>query len=75
MILKESVEGGKRLREVIKKEVRNGEFIEVWAWPRAEFSKWTAAIKESTYVYGEASGQTLNLVLNEAAFDVQLVSC
>ncbi|OGR40768.1 MAG: hypothetical protein A2X35_09730 [Elusimicrobia bacterium GWA2_61_42] len=75
VILKESVEGGKRLREVIKKEVRNGEFIEVWAWPRAEFSKWTAAIKESTYVYGEASGQTLNLVLNEAAFDVQLVSC
>ena len=75
VILKENVEGGRRLREVIKKEIRNGEFIEVWAWPKADFSKWTAAIKESSYVYGEASGQALNLVLNEAAFDVQLVSC
>ena len=75
VILKENPEGGRRLREVIKKEVRNGEFIEVWAWPRAEFARWTAALKESTYVYGEASGQSLNLVLNEAVFDVQLISC
>ncbi|OGR68427.1 MAG: hypothetical protein A2081_04625 [Elusimicrobia bacterium GWC2_61_19] len=75
VILKENPEGGRRLREVIKKEVRNGEFIEVLAWPRAEFARWTAAIKESSYVYGEASGHSLNLVLNEAVFDVQLISC
>ena len=75
VILKESPEGGRRLREVIKKEVRNGEFIEVWAWPRADFARWTAAITEAPYVYGEASGQSLNLVLGEAVFDVQLISC
>lgn len=75
VILKESPEGGRRQREVIKKEVRNGEFIEVWAWPRADFARWTAAITETGYVYGEASGQSLNLVLNETVFDVQLISC
>ena len=73
--LKENVEGGGRLRKVIEHEVRNGEKIEVLAWPKADFAKWVAAVHESNYVYGEASGQSLNLVLNEAAFDVQLVSC
>lgn len=75
VILKENVEGGRRLREVIKKEINKGESIEVWAWPKGEFARWTAALKESSHVYGEASGQSLNLVLNESAFDVQLVSC
>lgn len=75
VILKEDVAGGRRLREVIKKEIRNGEKIEVWAWPREDFARWNAAIAESNYVYGEASGQSLNLVLNEAAFSVDLVSC
>lgn len=73
--LKENVEGGRRLRKVIEHEIRNGEKIEVWAWPKEEFARWLAAMRESNYVYGEASGQSLNLVLNESAFDVQLVSC
>ena len=65
VILKEDVEGGRRLREVIKKEINKGERLEVWAWPRADFARWNAALKESNYIYGEASGQSLNLVLNE----------
>jgi len=75
VVLKEDVEGGRRLREVIKKEINKGGRIEVWAWPRADFARWNEALKESNYVYGEASGQSLNLVLNEAAFNVDLVSC
>ncbi len=75
VILKENEAGGRRLREVIKKEVRNGEFIEVLAWPKEEFSRWTAALRESSHVFGEASGHSLNLVLNESAFDVQLIAC
>ena len=75
VILKEDVEGGRRLREVIKKEINKGERLEVWAWPRADFARWNAALKESNYIYGEASGQSLNLVLNEAALSVDLVSC
>lgn len=75
VILKEDPDSGRRLREVIKKEIRNGEKLEVWAWPRAEFARWNAALKESNYVFGEASGQSLNLVLNDEAFSVDLVSC
>ncbi len=75
VVLKESPEDGMRFREVIKKEISKGERIEVWAWPKEDFARWTAALKESTHVYGEASGRSLNLVLNEVVFDVQLISC
>ena len=75
VVLKESPEEGARFREVIKKEITKGEKIEVWAWPKEDFIKWTSALKESTHVYGEASGRSLNLVLNEVLFDVQLISC
>ena len=73
--LRESPEDGIRFREVIKKEISKGEKIEIWAWPKEDFIKWTAALKESTHVFGEASGKSLNLVLNEIPFDVQLISC
>lgn len=75
VILKESVEAGRRLREVIKKEVSKGEKVEVWAWPKEDFSRWTAAIAESNYIFGEASDASLNLVLNETVFDTQLIVC
>ncbi len=75
VVLKEDEDGGRRQREVIKKEIRNGERIEVWAWPKADFVRWNAALRESNYVYGEASGRSLNLVLNETAFSVDLTAC
>lgn len=75
VILKENPDSGRRMREVVKAEIRNPEKIEVWAWPREDFARWTAAVAESNYVYGEASGAALNLVLNETAFDTQLVVC
>ena len=63
------------MREVIKKEIPKGERIEVWAWPKADFSKWVGAMRESSFVFGEADGTSLNLVLNETAFDVRLEVC
>ncbi len=75
VILKEDVESGLRLREVIKKEINKGERVEVWAWNRKDFALWKTALKESNYLYGEATGQSLNLVVNETPFSVDLVSC
>ena len=75
VILKEDEPAGRRQREVLKKEVRNADKVEGWAWHREEFKRWNEALQESNYIYGEASGQTLNLVLNDAAFSVDLVSC
>ena len=75
VILKEDVEGGRRLREVIKKEINKGERIEVWAWNRKDFALWNKALKESNYLYGEATGHSLNLVVNETPFSVDLVPC
>ncbi|MDA8130745.1 MAG: hypothetical protein M0011_04480 [Elusimicrobia bacterium] len=75
IVIKESQDAGLRQREMVKKEIRNPEKVEIWAWPREEFARWNSALKESNYVYGEASGLTLNLVLNEAAFSVDLLPC
>ena len=75
VVLKEDVHAGERQRGVVDKEIRNGDKVDVWAWPREEFKRWNAALQESNYVYGEAAGQSLNLVLNDAAFSVDLVSC
>jgi len=73
--LRESPEDGRRFREVITNEIPKGEKIEIWAWPKEEFLKWAGALKESSHVYGEASGRSLNLVLNEVPFCVDLISC
>lgn len=75
VIMKEDPDSGRRQREVAKREIPRADNIEVLAWPKGEFARWTAAIKESSYVYGEASGHSLNLVLNDTAFAVQLVNC
>ena len=73
--LRENPEDGRRFREVIKKEIPKGEKIEIWAWPKEEFVKWTNALRESSHVYGEASGRSLNLVLNEVPFCTDLILC
>jgi uncharacterized protein YaeQ len=73
--LRESPEDGRRFREVIKKEIPKDEKIEILAWPKDEFIKWTNALRESSHVYGEASGRSFNLVLNEVPFCVDLISC
>jgi len=75
VVLKESPEDGRRFRAVIQKEIPKGDRIEIWAWPKNEFAKWTGAIKESSHVFGETSDRSLNLVLNEVPFDVKLISC
>ena len=75
VIMKEDEDSGRRQREMVKKEIPRADNIEVLAFPRKDFALWTAALKESTYVYGEASGHALNLVLNDTAFDVQLTAC
>jgi uncharacterized protein YaeQ len=75
VIMKETPDAGARQREVVKREIPRADNIEVLAWPKADFARWTGVLKESSYVYGEASGHSFNLVLNDQAFDVQLVNC
>ncbi len=75
VILKEDPDAGRRQREMVKAEINKSERVEILAWPREDFAAWKAALKESNYVFGEASGHQLNLVLNEAAFSTQLVAC
>lgn len=77
VIIKENPEEGRKTREVLKKHVRDFERIEILAFPYGEFEKWHEAVNqtESPYVFGEASDQGLNLVLNETPISVQFVKC
>ncbi|MCR4820629.1 MAG: YaeQ family protein [Elusimicrobiales bacterium] len=77
VILKSNVEEGIKTREILKKNIRGYERIEILAFPEGEFEKWTEAVTqtESPYVFGEASIKGLNLVLNQTPFDIQLIPC
>lgn len=75
IIIKENPELGKRVHEVLKKEIRDYGRIEVLAFPEGEFERWHNAINETPYVFGEASDSFMNLVLNESTFDVKFVEC
>ncbi|MDA8131908.1 MAG: YaeQ family protein [Elusimicrobia bacterium] len=75
IVIKESRDAGLRQRELVNREIRNPEKVEIWAWPREEFARWNSSLKENNYIYGETSGRSLNLVLNESAFSVDLIPC
>lgn len=73
VVLKESQQEGMRLRGVLNDKMEKGDRIEIWSWPKKEFSKWTLALEESNHAIGEASGRSLNLVLNAVPFAVELL--
>jgi hypothetical protein len=75
VVMRESPEDGHRMRALIKKEIPKGDKIEILAWPKDDFARWTCALRESSHIFGEASGRSLNLVLNEQPFAVQLIAC
>jgi len=75
VILKENPEAGARVREILKKEVRDHQRVEVIAFPEGQFERWHDAVTETPYVFGDASDNVLNLVLNETPFDVRFVRC
>lgn len=72
VILKENAEEARKTREVLKKNVRDFERIEILAFPEGEFEKWTEAVfsRENHYVYGDASCEGFNLVLDETPIDI-----
>ena len=64
---------GKRLRQDVEHQVDRHSLLEIWAWPKADFAVWSKAIKEDTYVVGEAQGRSLNLVINDVALATDLL--
>jgi uncharacterized protein YaeQ len=73
VLLRETPEEGKRLRGVLNDEIPRADEIEVLAWPKGEFKRWAAAVQETNTVIGDSTESSLNLVLNEELFAIDLL--
>ncbi|KAF0127421.1 MAG: hypothetical protein FD189_168 [Elusimicrobia bacterium] len=72
IVVREGYEEARRFRKLLARDVPKSEKIEIWGWPPGKFREWTAALKEANSLIGEASGRSINAVLNETPFDVTL---
>ena len=75
VILKENPEEARKTREVLKKHVKDHDRIEILAFPEESFNVWLEEVQrtENAYVYGGASPEGLNIVLNQSPFDISFL--
>ncbi len=72
IVLKETERDAQRLRSELDSGFDRPERVEVLAWPGDSFKAWRAAVGETTEVYGEAGGLSINAVVNGVPFAVDL---
>ncbi|MFA6091449.1 MAG: YaeQ family protein [Elusimicrobiota bacterium] len=74
VVLKETEAEARRFRADVAQEIDRSERIEILSWPGAEFKTWRRVLDDRVEAFGDAQGRSLNLVLNEHPFAVDLVS-
>lgn len=74
VVLKATEAEARRLREDAREKLDRQELLEIWAWRQADFEAWKGALRENTHVLGEASGRSLNLVINETPLAADLAA-
>jgi len=74
VVIKKSIREADRLRETLRDEVRNDDRIEIWTWPEGTYVSWLNALGEKTEIFGDAHERSMNLVVNEQAYLVDLVT-
>lgn len=73
VVLKRNERDAARLREEVQDELDKPERVEILAFPGDTFKDWAAAVGEKTDVVGEARETSLNVVVNELPYSVELV--
>ncbi|MBI5201703.1 MAG: YaeQ family protein [Elusimicrobia bacterium] len=63
----------RKMREIAESKVTRTKTLEIWSFTAADFKQWYDAVKEDTYVVGEANGHSMNLVINDVAVAADLV--
>lgn len=63
-----------QLRDRLDDEIKHAGRIEIWYFPEETFDSWVRSLDEKTELFGEAHEKSLNLVVNENAFAVDLVA-
>lgn len=72
VVLKTNTRDAERLRRDCQDQLDKPDRIEICSWPGKTFRDWAAAVGENTAIYGEASELSLNAVVNEIMFAVDL---
>ncbi|MBI4346301.1 MAG: YaeQ family protein [Elusimicrobia bacterium] len=63
----------RQMRQVVDDKVPRSKLLEIWSFRKDDFRQWHDALREDTYVVGEADGISLNLVINDVPLAVDLV--
>jgi uncharacterized protein YaeQ len=74
IVLKGRLHEAQRLRKDADDELKHAGRIEIWTWPEGTFDLWKQALAEKTELYGEARERSFNLVVNQSAYAVDLLS-
>ncbi len=74
VVIKATKAQAERLRSSLVDDIRHEQRVEIWSWPDGGFKEWLGALEEKTEIYGEAHEKSFNLVVNNTAIAVDLVS-
>jgi uncharacterized protein YaeQ len=72
VVLQPTAREAERLRQDCEAQLDKPHRIEILAWPGTSFKDWTRAVTERTEIYGESSEASLNAVVNEKPFSIDL---
>jgi uncharacterized protein YaeQ len=74
IVIKSEMRQATQLRARLTDEVKHGARIEIWTWPEGTFKTWLNAMEDKTELFGDAHEKSFNLVVNNIAYAVDLVS-
>lgn len=74
IVLKPTLREAKQMREFAERDVKQHQRLEIWTWQGNEFEPWAKALDEKTEIFGEAQERSLNLVVNNTAYSVDLIT-
>lgn len=62
----------KRMRDIVDSKLSRHDRVEILSFKTPDFKQWCGAMREDTYVLGEARGNSFNVVINDVPFAVDL---
>jgi hypothetical protein len=76
VVLKSSEADARRFRADVSEQLERGGRVEVLSWRAADFKAWLSALsgREQAEAFGESAERSLNVVLNERPFAVDILS-
>lgn len=73
VVLTGSERDARKMREVVDGKVTRASRLEILSFKAEDFKRWSDAVREDTYVVGEARGGSLNVVINDVPLATDLL--